>query len=298
MQRNGSELPAKEVKDTKEYHQKEDKAPVVVIQPRKGLFHLDLAPIWHYRELLYFLVWREHKVRYKQAAIGAAWAVFQPLMTLAIFTVIFGIFAKMPSDGLPYPVFAYVALLPWNFFSQAIGRSGISLVGNANLITKVYFPRLMIPLSAALVPLVDFVISFVMLLGLMAWYGIAPSWKGLIALPILLILILITTLSISLWLAPLNVSYRDVGYILPFLIQVWMYITPVVYPMSMIPRKWQFFYSLNPMAGVVESFRWALLGKESPNMAAMSISTIAALLLFWGGLVYFRKMEGTFSDVV
>jgi lipopolysaccharide transport system permease protein len=272
--------------------------PTVVIQPRKGLFHLDLVDIWHHRELLYFLIWREHKVRYKQTAIGAAWAILQPLITMAIFTVIFGIFARIPSDGLPYPVFAYSALLPWNFFSQALSRSSASLVNNAGLITKVYFPRLMIPFSAALVPVVDFIVSFLMLLGLMAWFHIVPTWKVVLALPLLMILTLVTSLSVSLWLASLNVKYRDIGYTVPFLLQVWMYASPVVYPISLVPKKWQFFYCLNPMAGVIESFRWALLGKDSPNALSMAIGMTVVIGLLIGGMVYFRKIEGTFSDVV
>ena len=277
---------------------KPDARQMIVLQPRKSLLHLDLAAIWEYRELLYFLVWREHKVRYKQAAIGAAWAVCQPLVTLTIFTVIFGKFARMPSDGLPYPVFAYAALLPWNFFSQAVSRSGLSLVINSQLITKVYFPRLMIPISAALVPILDFFISFLMLLGLMTWYGISPTMKGILLFPILMVLILVSALSISLWLAPLNVRYRDVAHVLPHLIQVWMYLSPVVYPLSMVPHRWRFLYSLNPMVGVIECFRWALLGKEIPNIEAMAISFLMTAALFLGGLIYFRKAEGAFSDIV
>lgn len=272
-------------------------APVIVIQPSKSLFHLDLRSVWQYRELLYFLVWREVKVRYKQTAIGAAWAIFQPLMTMLIFTVVFGNFAQIPSDGLPYPIFAYTALLPWTYFSQALSRSGTSLVGNANLITKVYFPRLIIPLAGVTAPAVDFLISLVILLGMMLWYGITPTW-GVLALPLFLTLALFTALAVSLWLAPLNVKFHDVGHTLPFIVQFWMYASPVAYPVSLVPEKWRLLYSLNPMAGVIEGFRWALLGKQSPDFAVIAVSTSVVLVLLFGGIVYFKKMERTFADVV
>lgn len=270
----------------------------LIIQPVTGLFDLDLREIWQYWELLYFLVWREVKVRYKQTVIGAAWAIIQPLMTMVIFTIVFGKFAKIPSDGLPYPVFAYAALLPWTFFAQALTRSGASLVGNANLVTKVYFPRLIIPLAAALAPIVDFLVSFLVLIGMMIWYGITPTWSGLLALPFFMVLTIMTALAVSLWLSPLNVRYRDVGHTLPFISQFWMYASPVVYPVSLVPERWQLLYSLNPMVGVIEGFRWALLGKESPNFMAMAISATVVLALLVGGVVFFKKMEGTFADVV
>jgi len=269
----------------------------ILIQPSKGLFHFNVKELWQYHELLYFLIWREVKVRYKQTMIGGAWAILQPVMTMAIFSIIFGRFAKIPSDGLPYPVFTYAALLPWMFFAQALTRSGASLVENANLITKVYFPRLMIPLGAASAPIVDFMVSFMVLLGLMAWYGIHPTW-GILALPLLLLLTLMTAFSVNLWLSPLNVKYRDVGHAFPFLVQFWMYASPVAYPLSLIPEKWQFLYSLNPMVGVIEGSRWALLGKQSPNFMTMVISVIAVMALFLGGLLYFKKMERTFADVI
>src|SRR5215475_2570144 len=239
-------------------------APVsrIVIQPRKGLFHLDLSSIWAYRELLYFLVWRDIKVRYKQTVIGAVWAILQPLMTMVIFTVIFGNFAKIPSDGLPYPLFVYAALLPWEYFSQAISRSGVSVVNDANLVQKIYFPRLLIPLAAVVTPLVDFVLSFLILLGMMFWFRVVPTWSMMI-LPFFLLMALLTALSAGLWLSALNVKYRDVRYTIPFLTQFWMYASPIAYPVSLIPEKWRLLYSLNPLAGVVEGFRWALLGKES-----------------------------------
>jgi len=273
------------------------KTSVVIIQPTKGLFCLDLDAVWPYRELLYFLIWRDIKVRYKQTVIGAGWAICQPLMTMVIFTIVFGNFAKIPSDGLPYPIFAYTALLPWNFFAQALGRSGISLVGSANLITKVYFPRLIIPIAAAVASIVDFAIAFVILLGMMIWFGIAPTW-GMLALPLFLLLTLVTALSVGLWLSALNVRYRDVGYIIPFLTQFWMYASPVVYPVSLVPEKWRLLYSLNPMAGVIEGFRWALLGKGTPDFGVIAVSGGVVMALLLGGIVYFGRTEQTFADIV
>jgi len=269
----------------------------IIIRPGGGLFHLELKAIWDYRELLYFLIWRDVKVRYKQTAIGAGWAIFQPLMTMIIFTVVFGNFAQIPSDGLPYPIFTFTALLPWNYFAQAIGRSGVSLVGSANLISKVYFPRLIIPLAAAVAPLVDFAIAFVILLAMMAWFGIAPTW-GVLALPLFLLLALATALSVGLWLSALDVRYRDVGHTIPFVVQIWMYASPVAYPLSLVPERWRLLYSLNPMAGVIEGFRWALLGKGDPDFAVMTASAVVVMALLLGGIVYFRQMERTFADVV
>lgn len=270
---------------------------ITIIQPSRGLFNLRLREVWRYRELLYFLVWRDVKVRYKQSVIGAGWAILQPLLTMVIFTFIFSKFAKIPSDGLPYPIFAYTALLPWQYFSQAISRSGVSLVSSANLIRKVYFPRLIVPLSAATAPLVDFSIAFSIFLVMMVGYGIAPTW-GALALPLFIALALTTALAVSLWLSALNVKYRDVGHAIPFLVQTWMYASPVAYPVSLIPEKWRLLYSLNPMVGVIEGFRWALLGKVSPDFGAMLVSTMVVLALLSGGLVYFKNMERTFADVV
>jgi lipopolysaccharide transport system permease protein len=274
-----------------------DEVPVVLIEPRSGWLRFDLAALYRYRELLYFLTWRDVIVRYKQAAVGVAWAVLQPLLTMVVFTVIFGRFAKIPSDNLPYPIFAFTALLPWNYFAQAIGRSGTSLVSNANLVSKVYFPRLVIPISGAIAPLVDFVISFVILLGMMAWYGIAPTW-GVLALPLFTLLAVVTAVAVSLYLAALNVKYRDVGHAIPFLVQFWMYASPVVYSVSIIPEKWRLLYSLNPMVGVIEGFRWALLGKEQPDFAVMAMSTTVVAILLVGGLVYFKRTERVFADII
>jgi len=274
-----------------------DDVPVVLIQPRHGWLKFDLAALYRYRELLYFLTWRDVIVRYKQAAVGVAWAVLQPLLTMVVFTVIFGRFAKMPSDNLPYPIFAFTALLPWNYFAQAIARSGTSLVSNANLVSKVYFPRLVIPISGAIAPLVDFAISFVILLGMMAWYRIAPTW-GVLMLPVFTLLAVVTAVAVSLYLAALNVKYRDVGHTIPFLVQFWMYASPVVYSVSIIPEKWRLLYSLNPMVGVIEGFRWALLGKEQPDFAVMAMSAVIVTILLVGGLVYFKRTERIFADII
>ena len=271
--------------------------PSVVIQPHKGLFQLDLLSLWQYRELLYFLVWRDIKVRYKQTAIGASWAVLQPFITMVIFTIIFSRLANISSDGKPYPLFSFAALLPWTYFSQALLRSGNSLVGSANLITKIYFPRLLIPLAASLAPLVDFLFSFIMLILLMVWYGVVPTW-GLLALPALILLSLVTALSVGLWLTTLNVKYRDVGHIIPFLIQIWMYGSPVVYSLNMVPEKWRLLYGLNPIVGVIEGFRWAVLGTARPDFMIMTVSSVAMMLLLLGGLVYFKNMEQTFADII
>lgn len=271
--------------------------PTTVIRPKRGLIDLNVAEFWEYRELLYFFVWRDLKVRYKQTFIGAGWAIFQPAITMAVFTVVFGNLAKFPSDGFPYPVFAYTALLPWTYFSQALARSGTGLVNNANLITKVYFPRLIIPLSDVITPAVDFLFAFLLLLGLIAWYGISPSW-GLLALPLFLLMAMITALAVGLWLAPLNVRYRDVGHTIPFLTQFWMFASPVVYPVSLIPESWRLLYSLNPMVGVIEGFRWGLLGKENPDFTLMAVSAAVVIALLAGGIAFFNRMERTFADVI
>jgi homopolymeric O-antigen transport system permease protein len=270
---------------------------VIRIEPSRGWVSIELSELWTYRELLYFLIWRDVKVRYKQTVIGIGWAILQPLLTMVVFTMIFGNFAKIPSDGLPYPVFAYTALLPWNLFAGALNRCTLSLVGSANLITKVYFPRLIVPVSAIISGIIDFAIAFVFLLGLMLWFGIVPSW-GAITLPIFLLLALMTALAVGLWLSALNVRYRDVGHAIPFLIQIWMFLSPVAYPLSVVPEKWRLLYSLNPMVGVIEGFRWALLGKESPDFKVIAVSTAVVVALLFSGLVYFKRIERTFADVV
>src|SRR5215813_7615251 len=271
--------------------------PTVVIEPSKRLLHLDLKAIWEYKELLYFLVWRDLKVRYKQTVIGAGWAILQPLMTMAIFTVVFGTFAKIPSDGIPYPIFAYSALLPWNLFANSLTRGGTSIVGNAHIISKIYFPRLLLPLSGILSPIVDFAIAFVILIGMMIWYGTLPTW-GILALPLFMLLAILTALAVGLWLSALNVRYRDVGHTIPFLVQLWMFASPVAYPVSLIPEKWRLLYSLNPMAGVIEGFRWALLGNESPDFGVIAVSAVMVFALLIPGIVYFRYTERTFADVI
>ena len=271
--------------------------PTIVLEPRKSLFHLDLKAIWEYRELLYFLVWRDLKVRYRQTLIGICWVVLQPLLSMILFTAIFSRFAKIPSDGLPYPIFAYSGLLPWTLFASSLTRGSDSIVTNAQLISKIYFPRLLLPLSGILSPLVDFAISLVILIIMMIWYGTLPT-VGILALPIFLVLAILTALAVGLWLSALNVRYRDVAHAIPFLIQLWMFASPIVYPVSLVPERWRLFYSLNPMAGVIEGFRWALLGKESPDLGVIIISSIMVLALLLPGIVYFKYTERTFADVV
>jgi homopolymeric O-antigen transport system permease protein len=258
---------------------------------------LGLKELWDYRELLYFLVWRDVKVRYKQTVIGAAWTVIQPLLTIVIFTVVFQHFAKLPSDGVPYPLFSFTGLLPWNYFAKALNNGINSVVGSANLITKVYFPRLILPISAILSGLIDFGISFLCLLGMMIWYGLMPGW-GVLALPLFLLLAVLTALSVGLWLAVINVRYRDVGQAIPFLIQLWLFVSPVAYPLSLVPEKWRVLYSLNPMTGVIEGFRWALLGKPMLDILPIAISIVVVLALLFAGIRFFRRMEETFADVV
>jgi len=270
--------------------------PFIVIESGRPLWQINLKELWDYRELLYFLVWRDVKVRYKQTAIGIAWAILQPLLTMIIFTLVFSQFAKIPSEGVPYPIFAFAALLPWIYFSQAIGRCASSVIGDAGLITKVYFPRLIIPLAAVIPPLVDFCCSLLILFAMIAWYGTAPTW-ALLAAPAFLLLALLTALGVGLWLSALNVRYRDVNYVVPFLIQIWMFASPVVYPVSLVPEKWRLLYSLNPMVGVIEGFRWAVLGKTPPpHFGIIAISGIAVLALLVGGILFFKRMERTFAD--
>lgn len=277
----------------------ESKLPAVpykVIEPSRGWLSLNLRELWHFRDLLYFLAWRDVAVRYKQTVIGAAWAVIQPFFSMVVFSLFLGGLAKIPSDGLPYPIFNYTAMVPWLFFSNALSQSANSLVGNSNLIKKIYFPRLIIPISTVLSGVIDFGLAFVVLLGMMVYYRIYPTLNMLFTIPLLL-LALITSLGVGLWLSGLNVQFRDVRYAVPFLTQFWMYVTPVVYPASLVPEQWRALYALNPMVGVIEGFRWALLG-TSAFPSSIWISTVTAFLLLLSGAYYFRRLEKTFADVV
>jgi lipopolysaccharide transport system permease protein len=269
----------------------------VIIKPSRGWLALRLNELWQFRELLYFLTWRDIKIRYKQTVLGAAWAIIQPFLTMVVFTLFFGKLAKIPSEGVPYPIFSYAGLLPWTFFAQAMNQSSDSLVGNAHLITKVYFPRLAVPLSATLAPLVDFCIAFIVLIGMMFYYQIFPT-VTLVWLPAFLLLAFATSLGAGLWLSALNVQYRDVRYIVPFLTQIWLFATPVIYPSSAVHGPWRIILGLNPMTGVVEGFRWALLGIGAAPGAMIYSSMGVSLLLVFTGLIYFNRMEKTFADVV
>jgi lipopolysaccharide transport system permease protein len=267
------------------------------IEPVRGWANLKLKELWDYRELLYFLIWRDVKVRYKQAALGAAWAILQPLLTMLIFSVIFGRFAKVPSDGIPYPLFAFVALVPWNFFAASLSQSSNSVVGSANLISKVYFPRLAIPMASVLAGLVDFGVSFLVLLGMMAYYKRIPT-VHILWLPLFLLLELCASMGVGFWLSAMNVKYRDVRYVVPFLVQFWMYASPIIYPTSMLPARYRTLYALNPMVGVVDGFRWALLGSQTAPGPVIAVSAAATILFLLGGALYFRRMEAQFADVV
>jgi lipopolysaccharide transport system permease protein len=271
--------------------------PLTVIQPSRGLVSLRLKDLWEYRELLYFMIWRDIKVRYKQTALGAAWAVLQPLLTMVVFTIFFGKLAKVPSDGIPYPIFSFCALLPWQLFARSLTESSNSLVANQRLITKIYFPRLVIPLAAVLAGLIDFAITFLVLVGMIFYYGIFPG-LALLALPLFLLLAIVTSLAASLWLSALNVQYRDIKYTLPFLVQFWLFASPIAYSSSLVPAPWRILYGLNPMVGVVEGFRWSLLGRTAAVWPLVITSAVLVGGLLWGGLIYFRQMEKTFADVV
>ena len=271
--------------------------PVTIIQPSTGAMALNLRDLWNYRELLYFFVWRDIKVRYKQTGLGVAWAVIQPVMTMIVFSVFFGRLAKIPSDGLPYPVFAFAALLPWQLFAYSLTEASNSILSNQNLITKVYFPRLAIPIASTLAGLVDFAIAFFVLLCIMAYYRIVPG-LAILLLPFFVLFAVVTALSVGLWLSALNVKYRDVRYAIPFLTQLWMFATPVAYPSSLLKEPWRTVYGLNPMVGVVEGFRWMLLGTGQRPGPMLLVSVVAVVFFFLGGLRYFRKMETTFADIV
>jgi lipopolysaccharide transport system permease protein len=271
--------------------------PLFVVQPTTGWVRLDLAELWAYRELLYFLVWRDIKARFKQTALGVTWVVLQPLLTMVLFTVFFGRLANMPSDGLPYPLFTFTALLPWQLFAHAVSQSGNSLVTHQELVRKVYFPRLLMPMGAVVEGMVDFVLAFVVFLGFMVYYDVTPTARAL-ALPVLVLLAALTALAVGLWLAALNVRYRDVRYTIPFVVQVWLIATPIVYPASMVPEGWRMLYGLNPMVGVVEGFRWALLGSPATLHPSVFVSVAVMAVALGGGLVYFRRMERTFADEI
>lgn len=268
-----------------------------VIEPNKKLFYLNLRGIWEYRELLLFLAWRDLKARYAQTTIGFAWAIIQPVAMMLLFTLVFSTFAKLPSDGVPYPIFAYAALLPWGYFSRSLDKGSFSVVAESNLITKVYFPRIIVPISATLIGLADFAIAFSILLVMMVFYGVLPSWQILI-MPMFLLLAMLTSLAVSLWLAAVFVRFRDIAAAMPLVTQLWMFGSPVVYPASLVPEQWRWLYNLNPMAGVIEGFRWTLLKTPPPSLdrIAVTIAFVSALLLL--GMSYFNRMERKFADVI
>lgn len=269
----------------------------VVIRPSKGLFDLELNNVWRYRELLFTLMMRDIQVLYKQAALGAAWAVIQPVFAVTVFTIVFGNFAKMPSDGIPYPIFAFAAVLPWTYFAEATRRAATGLVDDAELVKKVYFPRLILPLAKVTAPLVDFAIAFCVLLVLMAFYGVMPSVKLLAVIPLIMVAGLLA-LAIGLWLGPVNVRFRDVKHTVPFLLQIGMYASPIVYPLSQVPAEWKHVYSLNPMVGVIEGFRWAVFDRGDPDFASLGIGLAVIIGMLVLGLVYFKNQERNFADVI
>jgi lipopolysaccharide transport system permease protein len=274
-----------------------DSGRILRIQASNGWVSLKLGELWAYRELLYFLIWRDVKVRYKQTALGAAWAIIQPFSTMVVFSLFFGKFAKMPSDGIPYPIFSYAALVPWTFFSTGLAQSSNSLVGSSKLITKVYFPRLVIPLATVLAGVVDFLLALLVLLGMMLYYQIQPT-INVLWLPLFLLLAVVTSLGVGLWLSSLNVKYRDVRYVVPFITQFWLFATPIAYPSSLLHEPWRTIYGLNPMVGVVEGFRWALLGTRISAWSIVLVSALVALVVLITGAFYFRRMEKTFADIV
>lgn len=274
-----------------------DSTPRTVIQPTKGWIKIDFRELWRYRELFYFLVWRDIKVRYKQSLLGAAWAILQPFLTMVIFTVFFGNWAGIPTDDVAKPVFYFAGILPWQLFQSGVSKAGTSLVASRNLITKVYFPRMTVPVAPIIAGLVDFLLAFLVLIALMVFYGVVPT-SSLWTLPLFLLLALITATGVGLWLAGLNVNYRDIGYVIPFLLQVWFFLSPVVYSATIVPEWFKPFYGLNPMAGVVSGFRWAILGVGQPEPESLLTSFAISLLLLVSGVFYFRRMEKTFADVV
>lgn len=275
-----------------------DDLPVVNLQPTKGWVSLGLSDLWEYRELLYFLAWRDVKIRYKQTILGGLWAIAQPFLTMVVFSLFFGRLAKMPSDGIPYPIFSYAALVPWTFFSTGVTKASNSLVGSANLLKKVYFPRLAMPISAVVAGMIDFVLAFLVLVLMMLYFGVVPTINTLWT-PVLVLSAFAACLGVSFWLSAMNVQFRDVRYAVPFIVQTWMFATPIAYPSSLIDDPvWRLVYAMNPMVGVVEGFRWALLGTETAPMDMIAVSGVAALVLLLTGAYYFRRMERVFADVV
>lgn len=281
------DIPPQEIKDF----------TVIRVEPSRGWVSLRLRELWAYRELLYFLIWRDIKVRYKQTVLGATWAIIQPFFTMVVFSLFFGKLAKMPSDGIPYPIFSYAALVPWSFFANGLNQASNSLVGNSNLIKKVYFPRMSMPIASVLGGVVDFVLAFIMLIGMIFYYGMVPT-INVIWLPFFLILAFTTSLGASLWLSAMYVQFRDIRHIIPFLTQIWLFATPIVYPSSLLSEPWRTLYGINPMVGVVEGFRWALLGSHAAPGPIIVVSSMAAMGLLLSGAFYFRRMEKTFADVV
>jgi len=275
----------------------QESVSVVRIAPVRGWISVNFSELWEYRELLYFLTWRDIKVRYKQTILGASWAIIQPFFMMVVFSLFFGKLAKMPSDGIPYPIFAYAALVPWTFFANALAQSSNSLVASANLLKKVYFPRLVIPIASVISGAVDFALAFVVLIAMMLYYGFVPT-ANIIWLPFLFLMVVITALGVGLWLSAMNVQFRDVRYTIPFLTQFWMFATPIVYPSSLLSEPWRTVYGLNPMVGVVEGFRWALLGTDTAPGAVIIVSFLASVMLLISGALYFRRLEKSFADVV
>ncbi len=271
---------------------------VTIIEPSRGWVPLNPRELWQYREVLYFLIWRDIKVRYRQTVIGAAWAVIQPLMTMVVFSVFFGRLARMPSDGLPYPLFAFAALVPWTFFSRGVALSADSMVASSHLISKIYFPRLLVPTARVLAGLPDLGLSFLILLGMIWWYQLLPSLASLLWVPVLVVLATATALAVGLWLSALNVRYRDIQYVVPFLTQLWLFATPIAYPSSLLAEPWRTVYAINPMVGVVEGFRWALLGSTTPSSSGIAASVLATLIILTTGAFFFRRIERTFADVI
>ncbi len=271
---------------------------ITLIQPLRGWIALNLREIWLYRELLFFFIWRDIKVRYKQTLLGASWAILQPVFTMVVFSIFFGRLAKIPSDGIPYPIFSYAGLLPWTFFAAGLTNGANSLVRDANLIKRVYFPRLITPLSAVVGGLPDFLLAFLVLIAMMIYYGLFPTLASVLWLPVSLLLALVTSLGVGLWLAALHALYRDIRYVVPFLTQFWMYATPVVYPSSLLEEPWRTLYGLNPMVSVVEGFRWSLLGQSEPRVSMVLLSLAIALLLLVSGAYFFRRMEPHFADTL